>query len=159
MSGRGVFAVLAGVLAATVAMVGCGSGGGSDTAVAESSISKAQYVKQAEAVCQKGNEEVEADFATFYRENEDVKKPTESVYVSLVEEVMEPNISAEVEELRELDVPKGDAAQIEAMLSAREESISIAEGEPKAVIDDSEKVFGKASKLADAYGLKDCATR
>lgn len=160
MSGRGVFAVLVGVLVAAVAMVGCGSGGGgSDTAVAESSISKAQYVKQAEAVCKKGNEELEADFATFVREKENVKKPTESDYAELLERVVAPNISAETEELWELDVPQGDASQVEAMLSAREESLTIAEGEPKALIENSEKVFGKASKLADAYGLKDCATR
>jgi len=159
MSGRGAFAVLVGVLGAAIAMFGCGGGGGSDTAVAESSISKAQYVKQAEAVCKKGNEEMEADFAVFYRENEDVKKPTESLYVNLFEEVLEPNVSTEIEELRKLDVPKGDAAQVETMLNAREESLTIAESEPKAIIENSKKVFGKASRLAGEYGLNDCANR
>lgn len=164
MSGRGAFAVLAGVLVAAVVMFGCGgsssgSGGGSDTTVSESSISKAEYVKQAEAVCEKGNEELEADFATFVKEKENVKKASEADYVELLEKVVAPNISAEVEELRELDVPKGDASQVGAMLIAREESLSIAEEEPKAMVADSEKVFGKATKLASAYGLKACASR
>jgi hypothetical protein len=159
MSVRGAFAVFAAVLAAVVVMAGCGSGGGSDTAVAESSISKAQYVKQAEAVCKKGNEELEADFAAFVREKEDVKTPHESDYVELFEKVLEPNISTEIEELHELDVPQGDASKVEAILSAREESLTIAEAEPKEVIENSKKVFGKASSLADEYGLKDCATR
>jgi|SoimicmetaTmtLPC_FD_contig_51_2111568_length_1019_multi_3_in_0_out_0_2 hypothetical protein len=159
MSGRGAFAVLVGVLAAAVVMFGCGGGGGSDTAVAESSIPKAQYVKKAESVCKKGEEELQADFASFVKEHEDVKKPSDADYAELFEKVVEPNISAEIDELRELEVPKGDASQVEAMLDAREESVSIAEGEPKVMVENSEKVFGKASKLADEYGLKGCATR
>jgi len=159
MSGRGAFAVLVGVLGAAIAMFGCGGGGGSDTAVAESSISKSQYVKQAEAVCKKGNEEMEADFAAFVREKEDVKTPHESDYVELLEKVVAPNVSTEVDELQELDVPQGDASKVEAILSAREESLTIAENEPKALIENSKKVFGKASSLAGEYGLDDCATR
>jgi len=157
MSGRGAFAVLAGVLASVVLMVGCG-GGDSETAVAESSISKAEYVKKAEAVCKKGNEELEADFAAFVRKAGNAK-PTDALYTSLFEEVVEPNVSAELEALRELDVPEGDADKVEEMLAAREESIALAEEEPKAIIQDSEKVFGSSTKTAKAYGLKACASR
>jgi len=159
MRGRGWLTVLAGVLALALVAVGCGGSGDSETAVAESSISKAQYVKKAEAVCEKGTEELEADFAALVREKENVKKPSESDYLDLLEKVVAPNISAEVEELREIDVPEGDASTVEAMLSARTESLSIAEGEPKSLIENSKKVFGKASKLASEYGLKACATR
>lgn len=159
MSGRGALAVLAGVLVSAVVAVGCGGGGGSDTAVEEGSVTKTHYVKEADAVCKKGEEELQADFATFLKEKENVKKATEADYTELLEKVIAPNISAEVEELRELDVPQGDASQVEAMINAREESLSTAESEPKAVVAKSEEVFGHASKLASEYGLEACASR
>jgi hypothetical protein len=125
--------------------------------VAESSISKKQYVKQAEAVCKENDEQLQADFATFVRENENAKD--KSVYGVLVEEVIAPNLQAELEDLQELEVPEGSASRIEAILGAREESIEIAEEDPEAVIQNPEKVFGKASKLAGEYGLAGCANR
>ncbi|HEX7244820.1 MAG TPA: hypothetical protein VF245_04550 [Solirubrobacterales bacterium] len=149
--------MLAGVLAAAVVMVGCG-GGDSDTAVAESSISKPEYVKKAEAICKEGSEELEADFAAFVRQVGNAK-PSDALYTKLFEEVVEPNLSAELEALRELDAPEGDAGKVEEVLAAREESIAVAEGEPKAIIQDTEKVFGNSSKTAKAYGLKACASR
>lgn len=160
MGVRGWLAVLAGVLALALVAAGCGGGGGgSDTAVAEASITKADYVKKAEAVCKKGEEELQADFATFLKEKENVKKATEADYAELLEKVVAPNITTEVEELGELDVPQGDASQIEAMLKARVDSIAIAESNPKAMVAKSEEVFGQASKLAREYGLKACASR
>jgi len=157
MSGRGAFAVLAGVLATAVVMVGCG-GGDSDTAVAESSVSKPQYVKQAEAVCKKSEEELQADFAAFVRKSGNAK-PTDALYASLFDEVVEPNLSAELEALRDLDVPEGDASEVEDLLLAREESIATVEDNPKVIIQNSEKVFEDASRTAGAYGLKACAAR
>jgi nucleoside phosphorylase len=154
-----VFAVLAGVLAAVVVMVGCGGGGDSSSTVEEGAVTKSHYLKQADAVCEKGEEELQADFATFLKEKENVKKATKADYAELIEKVVVPNISAEIDELRELEVPQGDAGQVEAMWNAREESIATAEGEPEAVIAKSEEVFGHASKLASDYGLKVCASR
>jgi hypothetical protein len=172
MRGRGLLAAIAGVLVLALVGVGCGSDsssggsggdGGSDgiesTEVTESSISKAQYIKKAEAVCEKATEQLEADFGTFVKQQGNPEKPSEAVYEELLEAVVTPNISVEIEELSELEVPEGDADEIEAMLEARVESIEIAEEEPKAIIQNTAKVFAKASKVARAYGLKACANR
>jgi hypothetical protein len=160
MRGRGFCVVLLGALAVALIGSGCSSSssGSSDTGLTESSITKAEYVKKAEAICKKGNEELEADFGSFVKEEGSVK-PSEGVYDDLLEQVVAPNVTAEVEALRELEVPEGEASEIEAMLKAREGSIAIAEEEPKAIIQNTKKVFGEASTLAKEYGLEACATR
>jgi hypothetical protein len=137
---------------------GCGGGGDGDT-VTVSSMSKSQYVKKADRVCEEGTKNSEVDFGVFLKEEQSVKNPTKADFVKLVGTVVAPNVEAEVEELRELGAPRGDVGKVEAMLKAREESIAIAEEDPEAVIQNSEKVFGKASRVAGEYGLKACATR
>ena len=154
---KGFFLLLGGVCAIGLLVVGCGGGGNDEVSV--SSLSKNQYVLKAEEVCEKGTKKIETDFGVFLTEEEKVKHPTKADYAKLVEIVLVPNVETEIEELRELGAPKGDSGEIETMLKTREESIAIAEEDPEAVIHDSTKVFGKASKAADAYGLKTCGTR
>ena len=60
-------AVAAAVLAALVA--GCGGGG--DTTTDETvTLTKAEFIKQGDAICKEGNEEIEAGFEKFAEENE-----------------------------------------------------------------------------------------
>ncbi len=155
-----VLLLFAGACSVALLGAGCGGGGGGDSAeVTESSMSKSEYVAQANQVCEKGSQSLETDFAVFVKEAEGKKSQAKAEYVKLVETVIAPNVEAETEELRELGAPEGDLAKVKEILKAREESIAIAEEDPEAVIHNSEKVFGKASKVAGEYGLKACATR
>jgi hypothetical protein len=150
-AGKQLIVLVAGVLAAALVVAGCGS--------SDSSISKAEFVKKADAVCKKGEEEVQKDFGTFAKKHENVKKPTEADYAELVDAVLVENVEAEVNDIRALGAPEGDEKEVEAMLEAREESIEKAQDNPKAVIKSNEDIFGEASKLAKAYGLKECGNR
>jgi hypothetical protein len=157
MSSR-IFAALIGALAIVLVATGCG-GGGDSTEVTAASISKAQFIKQAEAICESGNKQLQIDFAAFLKNNAGIEHPTEATYAELVNTVVAPDIEREVEELRELGAPSADLDQVQAMLDAREESVALAEEDPQAVTHNSEKVFAKASKLAKEYGMETCATR
>jgi hypothetical protein len=156
---NGILSLLGGVFVAMLAASGCGGGGGNDTTVTESSIRKPQYVAKATAICESGTKKIETDFGVFLKEKEGVTQPSAADYVELYEKVVAANVPDEVEELRELGAPKGDAKEVEAMLKAREESVAIAKEDPEAIVKDSKKVFGKASALAKSYGLKACGTR
>jgi hypothetical protein len=154
---NGIF-LLAGVCAMAVLAAGCGGSSG-DSTITESSISKDQYIIKANGICERGTKKIQTDFGVFLKEKENVTKPTNADYTELYEKVLAPNVSAEIEELRELGAPKGDGSEIEAILVAREGSMTRAEEDPEAIVNDSKKVFGKASKLAGDYGLKLCANR
>jgi hypothetical protein len=159
---KGFFLLLSGVVAVAAIAAGCGNSGGGGSGVTESSISKPEYITKAEIVCTNGNKQIEIDYGAFLGETDEENPGNGEDKVDFnkfVDNVITPNVEREIEELRELGAPKGDAGKVEAMLKAREESIAIAEKDPEAVIQDSKKVFGKASAAAEEYGLKLCATR
>lgn len=162
-----------GVLA--LAGSGCGAGSGGDAGgggaggaalssseVAESvttaSISKAAFVKQADAICEKREKQIQADFLVYAKENKDVKEPTEADYTALIDAVLAPNIEKEVEEIEQLGAPAGDEDEVGEILAARIEGLNHVESSPKTVIDSNEDIFAEASKLAKAYGLKSCGS-
>jgi len=160
-----------------VGLAGCG--GSDDEDATASSITKAEFIKQADEVCREGEKRVQKDFDAYVKENEDLKEPTDADYAALVAAVLAPNAEhlkeptdadyaalvaavlapnaeRETEQLRELGAPDGDEEQIEAMLEAREQGLKDAEARPKAVVTSGEDIFAGASKIATDYGLKVC---
>ena len=154
MSKRLILA-LGGILVfVAVGLAGCG--GSDDEDATASSITKAEFIKQADEVCREGEKRVQKDFDAYVKENEDLKEPTDADYAALVAAVLAPNAERETEQLRELGAPDGDEEQIEAMLEAREQGLKDAEARPKAVVTSGEDIFAGASKIATDYGLKVC---
>ncbi len=144
------------LLIAALAIVGCGD---SDEEATASSITKAEFVKKANATCKAAEEQIQGDFGAYAVEIGELKNPTESDYAKLIEVVLVPNLEEEIEKLRELGAPSGDESEVDAMIEAREESIELAEEDPRLVVDKGEAIFGKSSQLAEEYGLEACAAR
>jgi hypothetical protein len=151
--GKQAITLFAAALAVAMVVTGCG-GGDSSTA----SITKAKFIKQADAACKKGEEEIQKNFAVYVKKHK-VEKPTEDDYAELIEVVLLPSAEQEIDDIRALGAPSGDEDQVEALLEAREASLEKAQAEPKLVIQNSKKIFGEASQMADEYGLKDCGNR
>ncbi|HWO47338.1 MAG TPA: hypothetical protein VNM41_04690 [Solirubrobacterales bacterium] len=144
---------------AVVAALVAGCGGGDDTTTDETAtLTKAEFIKQGDAICEKGNEELEGEFQSFAKENDIPleKEPNTEQSEELVEEVLVPNIQNQAEELRALGVPSGDEDQVNAMLDSLEEGIEEAEDDPGDLFSGKTDPFGKANKLASEYGLKVC---
>lgn len=152
-------APIACVLGVALVWAGCGSSSDSNSEVTASSISKAQFIKEADAACKKGEEEIQEDFKAFAAENASVKNPTEEQFSELIDAVLVANIEREVEDIRALGAPKGDEQEVEAILVAREEGIEEAEAQPKRAVQGNMAGFEKADKLAKEYGFGSCAQR
>jgi hypothetical protein len=140
---------------AALIVAGCGSGGDSNTA----SITKAQFVKQADAACKKGEEQIQADFKAYIEGHKNLTNPTEDDFAEVVDTVLAPNVEQEVGEIRALGMPSGDEAKIEAILDSVEEGREEAEADPKNAIQTTPASLEKANKLAKEYGLKVCGSR
>jgi len=153
--GRGPIALLAAAAVVALIVAGCG---GSDSGNA-STISKAAFVKKADAICQKGTERMQRAFLSFLNEHKDLKRPSKSEYEKLVGSLLIPSVEREVKELRALGAPGEDEGTVNAIVNALEEGIETAENDPKAVTNNSDVIFGIASRLAGEYGLKACGTR
>lgn len=148
-----LIAVLAALVAILVIVAGCG--GGSDST--SSSITKAQFIKQADAICEKGNKENEAEFEEFAKEHNlsEKKEPSKAQQEEAISEIVAPSVQKQIEEIDALGAPEGDEAKIEAMVGAVEEGVEEIEADPTSLIE-GKNPLGKGSKLAKEYGLKTC---
>jgi hypothetical protein len=158
-----LMAIVAGVLAValTVAVAGCG---GDDEASA-SSITKAEFIKKADAICKQALEQAEVDFAALVKENETLLEETkegtpafEAIYPAVVNGILAPTVEKEVDEIQALGAPEGDEAKVDAMLETLEGDLETAEAKPKRVGFEAEKIFAPSTELAREYGLKVCGT-
>jgi hypothetical protein len=134
---------------------GCGGAGGSATTA---SISRAEFVKKANAICAKDEERLHADFLAFSEERQNSSVPPRVEGEESINQIIAPAMTREMEELQALGLPKGDEGHIEALFAAVEEGVQKARERPESVITANSEMFGKAIKLATAYGLNVCAS-
>jgi maltose-binding protein MalE len=162
--------LLAGVLAVAAVAAGCGSsddsstGDGSSTSgtstsdetTAAAALTKAEFIKKGDAICEKGNEAIANEANEFAKENNvNVKKPTREQKEEVIAAVVAPGVRAQGEEIAELGAPSGDEDRAEEIVAAVENAADELESDPGLLID-NENPLSKASKLAAAYGFKVC---
>ena len=161
MSKRVLTALLGAFVVALLA-AGCGgggddssSGGGEDTG-SSSSLSKAEFIKQADEICEQGNESIEGEANGFAKENGiDTENPTKAEQEEVIEQVVGPAIKREAEEISDLGVPESDQEAAENVLAAVGRGAGELEEDPAAVLE-GENPLAEAGKLAKAFGFKTC---
>ncbi len=168
-------AISAGVLAIAILAAGCGggsgdnsgdgssngggsgSGGGGATTVTTSSISKAEFIKQATEICHREREDFITRLATYVQSHPNKGKSSSEFFADSMRAVLLPTIEKELAEIRELGAPAGDEAQIEAFLEAEQQGVNVAKKQ-KSIKGrfDLERHFVQGAKIAKAYGFPDC---
>jgi hypothetical protein len=139
------------VAAIAVFSLGCGSSGTGTNASATDAatggeITKAQFVKQAEAICAKNAKEREAALAAWE------KGAGASNTLQALTEIVAPALTEEAEALRQLETPDGQQAKVAKMiLNLSQGSKAIEEGTPGPEI-------SKFQSEAATYGMKVCAS-
>jgi hypothetical protein len=152
-----VIALLAAL--AALALIGAGCGGGSDSTETTSSLTKAEFVKKGNAICAKGNEEIEEGFEKFGKEHDfsEKKEPSKPELEEAVETVLIPRIRKQVEDIRALGTPAEGGAEAEAILDAAEEALEKGEEDPTLFLkEENGGPFAKANKLSREFGLTKC---
>jgi hypothetical protein len=153
---KGLIAVLAGVLAVALFAAGCGSS--SDTTSTEA-LTKAQFLKQGNAICAAGNKEINAGFEQFSKENEFSKKnqPTKADFEEGAEEIVIPSVRKQIDELKELEAPEGEEEKNEALFENAEAQLEKGEEDTSLLTDENNDLFASVNKEAKALGLGSCA--
>lgn len=129
---------------------GCG-GGGEDTTT---SLTKAEFVKQANALCAKYNKQMAADFAGFLEEHRDGNS-TPALAAEAVAKATIPATKKELEDLRAMPVPSGEEEEVEALLKRRQEALEKIEDEPQ--FKTAGDPFEEFNQPLTDYGLTECA--
>jgi len=147
--------LLIAALSAGLLIAGCGD---DDEASGDAPpISKAAFVKRANAVCEERISRVVDQITASLKDPAQASKDGGGKVAEdeLVSAAVVPALQSEVEEIRALGAPEGDEAQVEAILEATEEVIANAEAEPE-VLTESKEPYKAPEKLATEYGLIAC---
>jgi hypothetical protein len=151
------FVLLVGAMAVALVAAGCGS---SDNSSSEStaSLTKAEFVKEGNAICTKGNAQLDSEFEAFSKEHgiSETKAPSKAVQEEAAEEILIPAITTQVEELRALGTPEGDEGEVDEILTGAEEAVEEGEEDPASLIGNGSGGFTEVNKLAREYGLTVC---
>lgn len=131
----------------TLLVAGCG--GDSET----TTVTKAQFVKEANSVCLKGEAKRGQMLNELSGELGGGKVP-QAQREQLVLKVL-PTYEETAANLSKLDVPAGDEKQVEAIVEAMEEAVERVKADPNTALV-STVPFDKANKLATEYGLDRC---
>lgn len=149
-----LIAVLAGIVAIAVIAAGCGS---SSDSTSSASLTKAEYIKQGDALCKKGSSEIEAEVETYAQENNISLKsePSKAQLEAISEDVIIPAVQSQLDGLKGLGTPTEEEDKSNEVLEALEEGIEKGEEDPGAFVE-GEGTLGKANKLAKEFGFTVC---
>jgi hypothetical protein len=152
-----LIALTGAAIAAALIVAGCGSD--NSTTDSTASLTKAEFVKQGNAICAAGNKEINAGFEKFFKENEFGKKkqPTQAQFEEGAEEIVVPSVNKQIDELGELSAPEGEEEQFEALLENAEAQLEKGEEDASLLADENNNLFASVNKEAKALGLTSCA--
>jgi hypothetical protein len=143
-----------------IAAIGCGSGGGSTTADStgsEKALTKAQFIKQADAICHDAQEKKGKLIGAWAKKSEEEGKTledwSEEEIGQIYLRIALPPIRDASSQIAELNPPEGDA-QVEKVLASLSSTVKGLEEEPTRAVKGSP--FIRPDELAQAYGFEVC---
>jgi len=147
-----------------IAVVGVGCGDDEESSGAEgsaSSLSEAEYVERANAVCSRSKQRLLKEMGEFtptrVKENPGKITPAATTFAESFRVVGLPAIERHVEELRGLGLPSDDEDDADAVVVAMERAVRAAKQDPP--ISDAAflQQFNASAELARDYGIGACA--
>lgn len=135
--------------ASALVLIGCGNDG--DGSESGSTTDKQEFIAAADEVCAEGDAELDAQGREFTLANpRDLE--------GLVGTVIVPGLREQLEQLRELDPPEEDRAQIEEFVDTLERGVDQLEANPDQLLTGrAARTILDARKQAEAYGMVGCA--
>lgn len=134
---------------------GCGGSDGGDAA-----ITKAEFIKQADALCKKVDEREFGEFGAWAKANDKklVGLSTGQVEKEAIRAIVVPSVRNEIEEVKAIGIPEGDEEELEKFFDEVEVAIEKTEKNPlSAEKSRSQSPFFGSYELGRAYGFSDCA--
>jgi ribonuclease D len=151
---------LAALVGLGLVVAGCGSSSSSTSSTAAApALTKAEYVKQGNAICKASKAERQAAFTAYAKAHHlnNNSAPTNAQAAQLATTVLIPSIQATISAIKALVPPNSDQAQVTAMLAASHQDLDRAKQDPAQMVTSGGQ-FAHSGKLLHAYGLTSCAT-
>jgi hypothetical protein len=147
-------------LALVIAGCGSGSDSGSDTGSEKETLTKAEFITQADALCKKIDEREFGEVTAWTKANDKQLDglPLEERSKRVLAAILVPSVRNEAKEIKALGIPEGDEEQLEKFFEEVDVALKKTEKEPLIVTGTlKESPFFGSYKRGRAYGFKECA--
>lgn len=151
-------------LLASLALAACGGdengeeGSNGNGGLPTGDVSREDYIAQADEVCAATGETIDAQAQEYFTDlglGAD-ERPTPEQTSEFVSEVVAPEIENELDQLRSLEAPEQDAAELAEIYDLVEQSAQRLADDPDAVAE--EDPFAEANQRARDYGFEVCGS-
>ena len=149
----------AAVLLFVGALSGCGTSGddSGEVSVKTGSLSKAEFISRADAICTAARSEFNRQYVAFIQKHK--PPPSKAGQIDWLDQIVEtallPTYEPRIEQIGALGAPDADAEDVSAFLNALSERLDEIKEEPTE-LSNGLQPFAKPVKLAKAYGLTGC---
>ena len=138
------FCAIGACAVAVTVVIGCGGG--------DDELTKSEFLKQGNAICAKGNKEIDAAVNKLFPGKQ---QPTKAEITKFAEDTLIPSVEGQVSDLRDLNPPSADEDQVNAILDEADSAVEKTKADPSLIATNKDP-FAKANQMANAYGLKEC---
>lgn len=143
-------AAIAVAVVATVA-AGCGGdSGGDQTSTGGATLTKEQWIAQADAICAPGQSKISQAVNDLYS----APTPSQADLDHYAKDVLAATVQGDIDKIRDLPVPEGNSAQIDRILQAAQDGVD--QLEAQGLDRSAGGPFIEANLLAQHYGLQTC---
>jgi hypothetical protein len=144
---------IAAIMVAALAAAGCGSSSSSSSTSTTAAITKAAFLKQGNAICRKGNQQINAVAKKTFGKH---KKPTQAQMMKFATATLIPTIQSEISGVKALGAPKGEEAQVNAIVVSAQSALDKGKKNPALLVSNNNNLFKHSNQLTTAYGLTAC---
>ena len=116
-------------------------------------LTKAEFLKQGNAICANGNKEIDAAADKAFSSNQ---RPSNAEVKKFAEDTLIPSVEGQIDDLRDLTPPSADEDQVNAILDEDDTALDETKADPT-IVASGQDPFKKANQLAKSYGLTECA--
>jgi hypothetical protein len=157
---------------ATIAVLaGCGGNGASETAgsdgspsgsggaIATSSLTRAEFVKKANAICDRATNLALAQLSLYVKQHGGGGAPPRegSVLARAFAAILPASMKAQIAQIRALGAPAGDEERVKTFLQVWQRAVAKLEANPPSSDREFNPMFARVEKLGQAYGFEGCA--
>jgi hypothetical protein len=150
---------LAGFVAVALSLAGCG--GDDEAPAGERKLTKAEYAREANALCQVDRERVRDEVESFMKGRDSAGRTSEEAAKKAIGEVVLDGFRSQYEGLRRLFPPRGDEDFLDLMLSTFSRSLEEGEEDVWKLFREEPSgytEFGEGTVMAMEYGIRWCGS-
>ena len=140
---------------------GCGSSSSDEVTIKTGSLSKAEFIKKADAICEAARTEFLTKLQRFLKDHQKILVSSDveakkALLPEILETLLQPNVEGQIKEISTLGAPKSYAPEVAAFLNALQDRMDKALENPPG-FSTTPTPFVVAENIARRAALKGCS--